>query len=186
MKIIQKLFLTFSRPCSECGGKGYVVDSDVSAFIERNGLAAFQAAETLMVNEIEYGQLGSIPVDTWQKVGLSEQEAEYFATDLGCGRILHSCPECEGQKDHDDALGLATSIIRTMKANDRRRYAEWKASQTPDDRKQRRRRRIAVALQHAQLRRGMDRDEAGTIASEVAAWGVSEVISSVVKGANDV
>lgn len=185
MKIIRKLFPGFSRPCPECGGKGYVVASDVAAFIERNGLAAFQAAETLMVNEIEYGGLGSIPVDTWQKVGLSEDEAEYFATDVGNGRILHSCPECEGQKDHDDALGLAKSIIRNLKANDRRRYAEWKASQTPDDRKQHRRRRIVVAVQHAQLRRQMDRDEAGTMAGEVATWGVAEVISSIVEGATD-
>jgi hypothetical protein len=50
MKIIQKFWTAAGLPCRACHGKGYVVDSDVDAFIQHNGLAAFQAAETLMVN----------------------------------------------------------------------------------------------------------------------------------------
>ena len=149
--LVSKLLKATGLPCMECRGRGYVVDSDVDAFIRRNGLAAFQAAETLMINEIDYGDLGSIPVNAWQDVGLSEDEAELYVTEIGCSRTLNSCPTCHGQKNHDDALALATSIIRELKANDRRRYADWKAKQTPVDLKQRRRRRMVVAVQRAQL-----------------------------------
>ena len=159
MKIIQKLWTTAGLPCRTCHGKGYVVGSDVDAFIQRNGLAAFQAAETLMMNEIEYGQLGSIPVDAWEQVGLSEDDAELFATDIGNAGILHSCPSCKGQENHKDALGLATSIIRNLQANDRRRFAEWRAKQTPLDRRKVRQRRMTVALQNAHLRREMSLEQ---------------------------
>ena len=113
-----------------------------------------------MMNEIEYGQLGSIPVDAWEQVGLSEDDAELFATDIGNAGILHSCPSCKGQENHKDALGLATSIIRNLQANDRRRFAEWRAKQTPLDRRKVRQRRMTVALQNAHLRR----EDAGSAA----------------------
>lgn len=132
------------------------MDSDVVDFIGRNGLAAFQAADVLMRNEIGYGALGSIPVNTWMDVGLPEDEAEVFATDVGHVHLLHSCGACGGQKNHEDALGLATSIIRRLKTNDRKRYAEWKATRTSEGLKERVRRRMVIAVQHAQLRREMD------------------------------
>jgi hypothetical protein len=133
-----------------------VVDSDIAAFIERNGLARYQAADTLMKNEITYGRLGSIPVDTWQEVGLPEDEAELFATDVAHSHTLHSCPECEGEKDHPSPLKMATEIIDTLYANDRQRRAEWLTVQTRETRQRRRRRRMATAIRYSESRRETD------------------------------
>lgn len=154
MTIIQKLWTLAGLPCRECAGKGYVVDAEVAAFIERNGLALYQASEALKSNEITYGGLGSIPIGAWEDVGLSEDQAEEFATEVSNVHVFHSCPSCKGQENHPSPLKAANSVIRSLQADDRRRHAEWKAGLTPEqfkDRlKNRMRWRMDVAIRYAQ------------------------------------
>lgn len=154
MKIVHKLWSAAGLPCRECGGRGYVVDSGVAKFIAKNGLAAFQAADTLMMNEIHYGALGSIPVDTWQELGLPEDEAELFATEIGHVHKIHACRVCKGQADHPNPLQTATEIISTLRANDRRRWDKWAENLTPrqlrEHSRARMRGRMDVAIRYAQ------------------------------------
>lgn len=152
MNMIEKMRKLVGLPCRECGGKGYVVDSDVSAFIEKNGLALYQAADTLMANEITYGGLGSIPIGAWEDLGLSEDQAMEFATEVGNSHKLHACGACNGQEDHPSPLKTATDVIKSLRANDRRRRAEWESKNkaTPEARRNTRLRRMAVAIRYAQ------------------------------------
>lgn len=55
MKIIQKLWIAAGLPCRTCGGKGYVVASDIDAFIKKNGLALYQAAD-MLAHRLSHGE----------------------------------------------------------------------------------------------------------------------------------
>lgn len=157
LNIIQKLRTATGLPCRECGGKGYVVDSGIAEFIEKNGLAHYQSASALMANEIHYGYLGSVPVGAWEWLGMSEDAAMDFATDVGHSHVLRSCPACNGQQNHDDALEAATDVIDRLIRNDRQRRSEWEASLTPEQLKASRTRkrhgRMHVAIRYAQQSR---------------------------------
>jgi hypothetical protein len=145
MDIIGRFFKLIGVPCRECGGKGYAVQRDVAEFIDRVGLAKWQAAKTLLANEPEYGALGSIPCTTWMAVGLSEQDAIEFVAEIGHLHTLWTCPVCHGQPAHPDPLSVATDIIADLKEDDRRRLAEWRKTQTnltPEERRQQRRQRM--------------------------------------------
>jgi hypothetical protein len=156
MKVVQKLWKVAGLPCWECGGKGYVVDADVARFIRKNGLALYQASEALMANEITYGGLGSIPIGAWEELGLSEDQAMEFATEVGYVHAFHACRVCKGQENHPWPLKTATDVINSLRANDRRRYAEREAKRTPKDIRNRRLSRMAVAIRYAQQTDAID------------------------------
>lgn len=122
---IQRLWNAVGLPCRECGGRGYVVDSDVAAFIDRNGLAQFQAATALMTNEIQYGGLGSLPVSAWEDLGLTEEAAMDFATEVGNCHVLHSCRSCHGQPNHTGALDAAMAVLNKHLWERQRAREEW-------------------------------------------------------------
>lgn len=126
MRLIDRVKTALTRrTCGQCGGKGYVVDKDVDAFIQRYGLAAYQVSTALMTNEIEFGGRGSIGVGAWEMVGLDEAGAHEFATDVGNVHTLHSCPSCSGQRNHPSPLKTAIDTIDTLKAERQEAFRVW-------------------------------------------------------------
>ena len=148
MKIIRKLWNSAGLPCRKCGGKGYVVDADVAKFIEQNGLAAFQAATALMTNEDMYGHLSSLSVCAWEDLGMTEDAAEDFCTGTGHVHVLHCCRSCNGQPNHSNPMGTAMAVIEKWIEQQRKDRAEWRARQTPADRRLNRHKRMASAIRY--------------------------------------
>ena len=154
MKVIQKLWNAAGLPCRKCGGRGYVIDSDVSTFIAENGLAKYQAATTLMNNEDLYGELGSLPVCAWDEVGLTEDQSNKFVCDVAHVHVLHSCRDCHGQPNHPDSLDAAKTILNGWIEQRRKERAQWEAKRTPEMRRRWRRDRMASAIRyHETLKR---------------------------------
>lgn len=157
MKIIAKLWNAAGLPCRTCGGKGYVVDADVAKFIERNGLAAFQAATAMMTNEELYGCLGSLPVCAWEELGMTEDAALDFCEGTGHVHVVHCCRSCNGQPNHPDPLGAAMEVIETWIERRRKDRAEWQSRQVPEDRRRQRWNRMDAAIRYAQTPKTNDR-----------------------------
>jgi hypothetical protein len=155
MKIVQRLWSVAGLPCRECGGKGYVIDRDIVAFIQRNGLAMYQVATTLMENEIHYGCLGSLPCVAWEDVGLSDDQIAAFLEIAHC-HVLHSCHTCRQQPNHPSPLSAATAVIAKWSERRGQERAAWEARQAPEDRRLNRRRRMASAIRYAQTPKGFE------------------------------
>jgi hypothetical protein len=151
--LIGKARKLLGLPCAECGGKGYVIDSDVADFIVHNGLAKYQAATTLMNNEDLYGELGSLPVCAWDELGLTEDQSNRFVCDVAHVHVLHACRSCNRLPNHPDALGAAKTILnRWIKERDRHR-ADWRARRTPEMRRREMRERMASAIRYEKDRK---------------------------------
>ena len=113
------------RTCGQCGGKGYVVDRQVDEFIQKYGLATYQAATALMENEAAYGSLGSIPVSAWELVGVPPQGCVEFIQEAAHVHVLVACKACDRHQNHPDALGAATTAIEKLTANRHAAFQDW-------------------------------------------------------------
>lgn len=114
-------------PCWECGGKGYVIDSEVADFIDRYGLATYQVANTLLSCEIDYGSLGSLKTGAWSDLGMSDEQVSDFFVIAHSHEVI-SCNSCDVQPNHPTPLSAAKAVLNAWIAK-RDRRAEHQCSQ---------------------------------------------------------